>query len=72
MKILREVKIVGLRSVERLELILSDLNVVIGANKLEKSNLNEVFRLLQQVQSHDFQTYAACEPDRLEALAQEV
>ena len=39
MKTLRKVKIEGFKSIERAELMLGDLNVVIGANGSGKSNL---------------------------------
>jgi predicted ATPase len=65
MKTLRKVKIEGFKSIERAELMLGDLNVVIGANGSGKSNLIGVFRLLERVLSHNLQVYVASEPDRL-------
>lgn len=64
MKTLRKVKIEGFKSIERAELMLGDLNVVIGANGSGKSNLIGVFRLLERVLSHNLQVYLASEPDR--------
>ena len=64
MKALRKVKIEGFKSIERTELILGDLNVVIGANGSGKSNLIGVFRLLERVLSHNLQIYVASAPDR--------
>ena len=64
MKTLRKVKIEGFKSIERAELMLGDLNVVIGANGSGKSNLIGVFRLLERVLSHNLQVYVASEPDR--------
>jgi predicted ATPase len=64
MKTLRKVKIEGFKSIERAELMLGDLNVVIGANGSGKSNLIGVFRLLERVLSHHLQVYVASEPDR--------
>lgn len=65
MKTLRKVKIEGFKSIEHSELMLGDLNVVIGANGSGKSNLIGVFRLLERVLSHNLQVYVASEPDRL-------
>jgi predicted ATPase len=65
MKTLRKVKVEGFKSIERAELTLGDLNVVIGANGSGKSNLIGVFRLLERVLSHNLQVYVASEPDRL-------
>lgn len=65
MKTLRKVKIEGFKSIESTELLLGDLNVVIGANGSGKSNLIGVFRLLERVLSHNLQMYVASEPDRL-------
>ena len=64
MKTLRKVKIEGFKSIEKAELMLGDLNVVIGANGSGKSNLIGVFRLLERVLSHNLQVYVASEPDR--------
>ena len=64
MKTLRKVRIEGFKSIERAELMLGDLNVVIGANGSGKSNLIGVFRLLERVLSHNLQVYVASEPDR--------
>ena len=65
MKTLRKLDIEGFKSIERAELMLGDLNVVIGANGSGKSNLIGVFRLLERVLSHNLQVYVASEPDRL-------
>lgn len=65
MRTLRKVKIEGFKSIESAELMLGDLNVVIGANGSGKSNLIGVFRLLERVLSHNLQVYVASEPDRL-------
>jgi predicted ATPase len=65
MKTLRKVKIEGFKSVERTELELGDLNVVIGANGSGKSNLISVFRLLERVLSGRLQEFVASQPDRL-------
>lgn len=65
MKTLRKVKIEGFKSIESTELMLGDLNVVIGANGSGKSNLIGVFRLLERVLSHNLQVFVASEPDRL-------
>ena len=65
MKTLRKIQIRGFKSIASAELMLGDLNVVIGANGSGKSNLIGVFRLLERVLSHNLQTYVASEPDRL-------
>jgi predicted ATPase len=59
MKTLRKVKIEGFKSIERAELELGDLNVVIGANGSGKSNLIGVFRLLERVLSRNLQHHIA-------------
>jgi predicted ATPase len=64
MKTLRKVKIEGFKSIASAELVLGDLNVVIGANGSGKSNLIGVFRLLDRVLNHNLQLYVASEPDR--------
>lgn len=64
MKTLRKVKIEGFKSIESAELMLGDLNVVIGANGSGKSNLIGVFRLLERVLSHNLQRYVASQPER--------
>lgn len=64
MRTLRKVTIEGFKSIERAELELGDLNVVIGANGSGKSNLIGVFRLLERVLSHNLQLYVGSEPDR--------
>lgn len=66
MKTLRKVKIEGFKSIERAELELGDLNVVIGANGSGKSNLLGAFRLLERVLSGRLQQFVANNPpDRL-------
>lgn len=65
MKTLQKVLIKGFKSIENAELILSDLNIIIGANGSGKSNFIGVFRLLERVLSHNLQMYVASEPDRL-------
>lgn len=65
MKTLRKIQIKGFKSIASAELMLGDLNVVIGANGSGKSNLIGVFRLLERVLSHNLQTYVSSEPDRL-------
>lgn len=65
MQTLHTVKIEGFKSIENAELVLGDLNVVIGANGSGKSNFIGVFRLLDRVLSHNLQVYVASEPDRL-------
>ena len=64
MQTLRKVKIEGFKSIEKAELRLGDLNVVIGANGSGKSNLIGVFRLLERVLSKNLQVFVASEPDR--------
>lgn len=64
MKTLRKVKIEGFKSIASAELMLGDLNVVIGANGSGKSNLIGVFRLLERVLTRNLQLYVASEPDR--------
>lgn len=64
MKTLRKVKVEGFKSIASAELMLGDLNVVIGANGSGKSNLIGVFRLLERVLTHNLQLYVASEPDR--------
>jgi predicted ATPase len=65
MKTLHKLKIEGFKSIERAELALGDINVVIGANGSGKSNLIGVFRLLEQVLSRNLQLFVRSEPDRL-------
>jgi predicted ATPase len=65
MKTLRKIQVKGFKSIASTELMLRDLNVVIGANGSGKSNLIGVFRLLERVLSHNLQAYVASEPDRL-------
>lgn len=65
MKTLRKIQVKGFKSIASAELMLGDLNVVIGANGSGKSNLIGVFRLLERVLSHNLQTFVASEPDRL-------
>lgn len=64
MRTLRKVKIEGFKSIEKAELNLGHLNVVIGANGSGKSNLIGVFRLLDRVLSKNLQLFVASEPDR--------
>ncbi|GHT99629.1 hypothetical protein FACS1894154_07090 [Betaproteobacteria bacterium] len=64
MKTLRKVKIEGFKSIERAELELGDLNVVIGANGSGKSNLLGAFRLLERVLSGRLQQFVANNPPR--------
>jgi predicted ATPase len=65
MKTLRRISIEGFKSIERSELALGDLDIVIGANGSGKSNLIAVFRLLERVVSRNLQSHVASEPDRL-------
>jgi predicted ATPase len=65
MKTLHKLKIEGFKSIERAELALGDMNVVIGANGSGKSNLISVFRLLEQVLARNLQLFVRSEPDRL-------
>lgn len=65
MRTLRKVKVEGFKSIESAELMMGDLNVIIGANGSGKSNFIGVFRLLERVLSHHLQMYVASEPDRL-------
>ena len=65
MKKIDTIKIQGFKSIARAELVLGDLNVIIGANGSGKSNLIGVFRLLERVLTHHLQLYVASEPDRL-------
>jgi predicted ATPase len=64
LKTLRKIKVEGFKSIESAELMLGDLNVVIGANGSGKSNLIDVFRLLERVLTRNLQLYVASEPDR--------
>ncbi len=63
-RLLHKIKIEGFKSIEQAELLLGDLNVVIGANGSGKSNLIGVFRLIERALSRQLQLYVAGEPDR--------
>ncbi len=65
MRTLCKVMIEGFKSIASAELVLGDLNIIIGANGSGKSNLIGVFRLLERVLTHNLQLYVASEPDRL-------
>ena len=63
-KRLRQIQIKGFKSIADAEIILNDLNVIIGANGAGKSNLVGAFRLLERLLSKRLQGYAKTEPDR--------
>ncbi|MBF0162549.1 MAG: AAA family ATPase [Magnetococcales bacterium] len=61
---LRRVVINGFKSIAAADIALNDLNVIIGANGAGKSNLIEIFRLLERLLSKKLQGYAKGEPER--------
>ena len=61
---LREIDILGFKSIAATKLQLRDVNVIIGANGSGKSNLISAFCLLERVLSKNLQVYIASEPDR--------
>lgn len=54
---LDKIQIKGFKSIKELELELKALNILIGANGSGKSNFISLFKLLNQMVSHDLQSF---------------